>query len=302
MARRSVMNDRSIGIGTSGKTRKSAASIKPKAEAAASVRTAKRPMTAKEKKAEQKRREAELRQKEYEKIRKREEREKAALRAAGIEPASLKEEEEKGKKKGFFPGMKEALDDNKKLKAQEKAVREKVEARKKAMEEARTKAEAEAAIREEAEVTAVEEVHAPEEHVSEASPGVNTATGAGEAKAPAKKVLKGLFLGSRNDPTLPKSGKYWAYRRLYTALIGTGLVLVVVTVLLGVFGFPTNALWIASIAVGYVMLITGFVFDHFKIKPIVEEHRKRITSTKKSPKQIKHDLKALKEENLSAER
>ena len=85
MAQRNPMNERYAGDGPVGKTRKSAAKLKPKAEAASSVHIEKKPVTKQERKAARKKREAQLATKERERQQKAAERERAAKLAAGEE-------------------------------------------------------------------------------------------------------------------------------------------------------------------------------------------------------------------------
>ncbi|MDR1089346.1 MAG: hypothetical protein LBL23_08790 [Coriobacteriales bacterium] len=85
MAQRNPMNERYQGDGPQGKTRKSAAKLKPKAEAASSVHIAMKPTTKQERKAAHKKRDAQLAAKEAERRRKAEERERQARIAAGEE-------------------------------------------------------------------------------------------------------------------------------------------------------------------------------------------------------------------------
>lgn len=85
MAQRNPMNERYQGDGPQGKTRKSAAKLKPKTEAASSVYIETKPTTRSERKAARKKREKQLAAKEAERRRKAEEREKAARREAGEE-------------------------------------------------------------------------------------------------------------------------------------------------------------------------------------------------------------------------
>jgi hypothetical protein len=89
MAQRNPMNQRYAGDGPKGQTRKSAAKLKPKSEAAASVHIDKKPVTKSERKAAHKKREKELLRKEQERVRKAAERaqaEKEAKIAAGELP------------------------------------------------------------------------------------------------------------------------------------------------------------------------------------------------------------------------
>jgi uncharacterized membrane protein len=82
------MNQRYAGDGPKGQTRKSAAKLKPKTEAAHSVHIDKKPTTKSERKAALKRREAEKQRKNQERAAKAAEREKAERIAAGeiVEP------------------------------------------------------------------------------------------------------------------------------------------------------------------------------------------------------------------------
>ncbi|MCL2529633.1 MAG: hypothetical protein FWE41_04800 [Coriobacteriia bacterium] len=83
MAQRNPMNDRYQGEGPQGKTRKSAAKLKPKAEAASTVHIEAKPTTKQERKAAQKRRKSQLEAKERERQRKAKERERKQREAAG---------------------------------------------------------------------------------------------------------------------------------------------------------------------------------------------------------------------------
>lgn len=102
MAQRNPMNERYQGDGPQGKTRKSAAKLKPKTEAASSVHIERKPQTKQERKAAKKKRDAQLAAKEKERQRKAQEREKQARIAAG----EVIEEEKKptalDKVKGIF--------------------------------------------------------------------------------------------------------------------------------------------------------------------------------------------------------
>jgi len=80
------MNERYQGDGPQGKTRKSAAKLKPVSEAASSVNVEKKPTTKQERKAARKKRDAQIAAKEKERQRKAEEREKQALLESGEEP------------------------------------------------------------------------------------------------------------------------------------------------------------------------------------------------------------------------
>ena len=102
MAQRNPMNDRYQGDGPQGKTRKSAAKLKPKAEAASSVHIDKKPTNKQERKAARKKRDAQIAAKEAERKRKAEEREKKERLAAG-------EEIEEPKKPGFGQKAKKLL-------------------------------------------------------------------------------------------------------------------------------------------------------------------------------------------------
>lgn len=103
MAQRNPMNDRYTGDGPQGKTRKSAAKLKPKTEAASSVHIPKKPQTRQEKKAALKRREKQEAAKEAERRRKKEEREKLAKQEAGEEAAPEPQKKSMGTKvKEFF--------------------------------------------------------------------------------------------------------------------------------------------------------------------------------------------------------
>jgi len=102
MAQRNPMNDRYMGDGPQGKTRKSAAKLKPKVEAASTVHIEHKPTTKQERKAAQKKRDAQLAAKERERKRKAEERDRKQREAAGEvfeepKPATMID-----KVKGFF--------------------------------------------------------------------------------------------------------------------------------------------------------------------------------------------------------
>lgn len=96
------MNDRYQGDGPQGKTRKSAAKLKPKSEAASSVHIDKKPTTKQERKAARKRRDAQIAAKEKERQRKAEERERQARIAAGEDAEEPKKEGALDKVKKIF--------------------------------------------------------------------------------------------------------------------------------------------------------------------------------------------------------
>jgi uncharacterized membrane protein len=85
MSQRNPMNERYQGEGPGGKTKKSAAKLKPKTAAASSVHIEAKPTTRQERKAASRRREAEERRKAEERARKAQERERKARIAAGEE-------------------------------------------------------------------------------------------------------------------------------------------------------------------------------------------------------------------------
>jgi hypothetical protein len=84
------MNERYQGEGPGGKTRKSAAKLKPKTAAASSVHVESKPTTRQERKAARRRREAEEKRKAEERARKAAARERKALEAAGETPPEPK--------------------------------------------------------------------------------------------------------------------------------------------------------------------------------------------------------------------
>ncbi|MDR2673207.1 MAG: hypothetical protein LBC35_08060 [Coriobacteriales bacterium] len=102
MAQRNPMNDRYSGDGPQGKTRKSAAKLKPKTEAASSVHIEKKPTNKQERKAASKRRAAQMAAKEQERKRKAQERERAAKIAAGEEIEEPKKPTVVDKAKAFI--------------------------------------------------------------------------------------------------------------------------------------------------------------------------------------------------------
>jgi hypothetical protein len=83
MSQRNPMNERYQGEGPVGKTKKSAAKLKPKVAAAASVHIEAKPTTRQERKAAHRKREAEEKRKAEERARKAAERERKAALAAG---------------------------------------------------------------------------------------------------------------------------------------------------------------------------------------------------------------------------
>ncbi|MCL1879591.1 MAG: hypothetical protein FWF71_03075 [Actinomycetia bacterium] len=120
MATRNPMNQRYQGTGPEGQTRKSAASVKPASEAAATVHVRKKPSTPAEKKAAERQRKAKLAEKAEERARKAAGREEAA-RAAEIqaklargeitaEELACEQEDKaakaKAQKKGFLASLK----------------------------------------------------------------------------------------------------------------------------------------------------------------------------------------------------
>jgi hypothetical protein len=96
------MNDRYQGDGPQGKTRKSAAKLKPKSDAASSVHLEKRPTNKQERKAARKKRDAQLAAKEKERQRKAEERERKERIAAGEDVPEPKEESMATRIKNIF--------------------------------------------------------------------------------------------------------------------------------------------------------------------------------------------------------
>jgi len=102
MAQRNPMNDRYVGDGPQGKTRKSAAKLKPKTEAASSVQVAKTPTNRQERKAARKKRDIQIQAKEKERKRKAEERYRKELEAAGEVFEEPKPPTALDKIKGFF--------------------------------------------------------------------------------------------------------------------------------------------------------------------------------------------------------
>ena len=109
MAQRNPMNERYLGDGPQGKTRKSAAKLKPKTEAASSVHIAAKPTTKQERKAAAKKRDAQLAAKERERVNKQIERERKARIEAG-EPAEPQKETIADKVKKFFAPPASATD------------------------------------------------------------------------------------------------------------------------------------------------------------------------------------------------
>lgn len=102
MAQRNPMNERYLGDGPQGKTRKSATKLKPKGEAAASVHIEKKPTNRQERKAARKKRESQLAAKEKERQRKADERDRKEREAAG----EVLEDQKSG---SFFSKIKGAL-------------------------------------------------------------------------------------------------------------------------------------------------------------------------------------------------
>ena len=102
MAQRNPMNDRYQGDGPQGKTRKSAAKLKPKTEAASSVHIERKPTTKQERKAARKKRDAQAAAKEKARKLKAEERERQARIDAGEEIEEPKPEGVGSKVKGFL--------------------------------------------------------------------------------------------------------------------------------------------------------------------------------------------------------
>lgn len=140
MAQRNPMNERYQGDGPQGKTRKSAAKLKPKTEAASSVHIEKKPQTKQERKAARKKRDAQLAAKEKERQRKAAEREKQARIAAGEEIEEPKKATMGEKVKSFIAPAKPDVAQTQTKEADQDKSKEQGQSKEQAQQAARTRA------------------------------------------------------------------------------------------------------------------------------------------------------------------
>ena len=270
MAQRNPMNERYQGDGPQGKTRKSAAKLKPKTEAASSVHMTKKPQTRQEKKAAQKKRDKEIAAKEAERTRKRRERERLQLEKAGI---SVEEPE---KPKSMAGSVKDFFGPSQKMTTAQK------DAERTAVAAALTKAESKKGkkavsdLDKEAALSsgqkAAQEVVAPKK----------------KEQPPVSKTGINGFLLRRNAPNTPE---YIRLRKIYFVLLIIGGVCLLSTFVIS-WGLPHLAneeLVMAPIIVAYLTIIGAMVIDFTKIRRM--EANNSTSSDKRSPKQIKHDQK-----------
>jgi len=257
MARRNPMNQRYQGEGPEGKTKKSATSAKPKTEAASSVRIPRKPVTAKEKKAELKRREQEEQRKAEEKARKAKEREEAALKASGIEPEPEKKTSEKvaASVSSYSKGLVFSVVNY---------IKEIFTVRKKPEPDQESTPE-----------TADEKVAAKPE----------------AAKAPTS-TGKGLFGGPKYQPDLPQTSQYSRLKNMYWGLLAIAMVCIIGSFMIKMEEFSSEAYWYGMIAIGYGCAISAIILDYAKIKKLEKAHLASKSNTNKSPKQIKHESRA----------
>ena len=72
----------------------------------------------------------------------------------------------------------------------------------------------------------------------------------------------------------------------------TALIIVIGTMGLQMSGVTLDFVWYILLGVGYACAIAALILDFAKIRPIVRTHQQRMTTGKKSPKQIKHETEA----------
>ncbi|MCL2807230.1 MAG: hypothetical protein FWD27_03570 [Coriobacteriia bacterium] len=271
MAQRNPMNDRYTGEGPQGKTRKSAAKLKPKTDAASSVHIAKKPTNKQERKAARKKRDAQLAAKERERKRKAEERERKAREALGETIEEPKPATVGSKIKNFFLPPREdkggkALKDDAAKDAS--VVEEKGEAA----------AQAGAAKS-------------------------TTAKGAGSKGASAPPVAK--IPTWRRGPDTPE---YRKLKYIYYGLLGGGILFVTISLIINFWlpdaieGYST----LIPLAVAYPAVIAALVLDNTKIRKMQRAHMAG-DQGRQSPKQQKHaqqqaEAAALLEESKKAQR
>ena len=302
MAQRNPMNERYQGDGPAGKTRKSAASAKPKSEAAASVYIEKKPETAKERKAAQKRREAEKRRKDEERARRVREKEKAARIAAGLEP--VKEEKKKGFLDALIPSRPQTGQDKPETKVDAAASTTGASTGATGAKAGATGAKA---------GTATSGAGAKAGTTTGAKAGTagakaGTATsGAGAKAGTATKSMSatptkaadtsaqpektGLFNKPPN-PNYPQTAQYKQLRKIYWALLLGALGIIVISFLAQVWGIFPDFSWTGVLGLAYACAIGGVILDIAKIRPMVKKHQTDYLTGKKSPKQIKHETEA----------
>jgi len=251
MAQRNPMNDRYMGEGPQGKTRKSAAKLKPKSEAASTVHIEKKPTNKSERKAARKKRDAQLAAKDKERQRKAEERERKEREAAGeiIEappPPTMLEKV----KHFFFPpkpteptkGMIARGETKKDASGKEVAALDPATEKEKARERAR-------------------------EH------DIATANVAGVPTW-------------RGGPDTPQ---YRRLKYIYWSLMGCSVFFILIMLMINVFFVEALSGYgiYVIMALAYPTLIAAFVLDATKIKKIQRAHRAG-GQGKLSPKQQKH--------------
>ncbi|MCL2757490.1 MAG: hypothetical protein FWD43_05380, partial [Coriobacteriia bacterium] len=218
MAQRNPMNDRYQGEGPAGKSRKSAASAKPKAEAAASVFIEKKPETPRERKAAQKRRAAEKQRKEQERLRRTKEKERAARIAAGLEV-------EPEKKKSFLESLisprsqpASSVSDTKAGAPSQKATGPQATAQKPAASQAT--AQKPATSQTTGQKTASARATAPKATSASATTSITTSS------AQDAEPQKTGFFGRMQNPNQPQTPEFKKLRRIYWILMGIALVAV----------------------------------------------------------------------------
>jgi len=278
MATRNPMNERYRGEGPVGKTKKSAASAKPKSQAAASVYIEKKPETPREKRAAKKRREDEKRRKDQEKLKRTQEKEKAARIAAGIEPEP--EEQKKSGLQGFrdmlFPSR-----GNAKVESVDKEVSEMTEDDMDSTESVN-------------QTTKTTKTAKTTKATNAANAAEKTGEDSKEITSSTNKTSPTVGAGSASSSNLatPQTAQYKKLRKIYWGLMGVALVMVGSTLVIQFMGVELTTYWYILLGAGYVSAIGALVLDFTKIKPLQKKHQQTASSVKKSPKQIKHETEA----------
>ena len=256
MAQRNPMNERYLGDGPGGKTKKSASSLKPKSTAAASVNIEKRPETAKERKAAQRRRDAEKRRKEEAHAKRIAERELQARIDAGLE---IQEEE---KKKGFLGSL---LPPRKTSKPSESE-------------------DTESALNSASGASTDTKRSAGSKSGVDTKAAVSSKTG-----TPPKEAAS-----SSTDPSqkAKQPEEVRKLRRIYWGLFIVAAMAIAVSLYLQINNLGNDIQWYIAMGVGYVCAIGAVVFDIVKIRPTARKYQLQAESAKKSPKQLKHEQEA----------
>ena len=117
-----------------------------------------------------------------------------------------------------------------------------------------------------------------------------------------KKKKTGMFSEqAAMEREMTKDPVYRKWQRLYWACFAGGLVLVVISVFLQFSGPSDSNAWLYVVIPAYILVFVGFGIQWLKIRPYNAAYR-RNASTKKSPKQVKHDEAEIQAKQLEVAR